>query len=76
MEWNNRDKYAAHITFVGDGVPVHHLSDDEFNDLFDQDVPGCFVCDRNRNEGSLSFSIFLRFCSTSSRRAVAQGCPI
>ena len=51
MEWKNRDKYAAHITSVGDGVPVHHLSDDVFNDLFDQDVPGCFVRDRNRNEG-------------------------
>ena len=46
MEWKNRGQYAPNV-FIGDGIPVHDLGDEEFNDLFEQSA---FVYDRNRNK--------------------------
>ncbi|CAE7805921.1 RE2, partial [Symbiodinium microadriaticum] len=44
-EWKNNLHYANQ-TSMGDGIPVHELDDDEYNELFDQKA---FVYDKTRN---------------------------
>lgn len=45
-EWKNHWHYVANATSMGDNVYVHHLDDDEFNDLLDS---GSFIYDPARN---------------------------
>ncbi|CAE7372712.1 AKR1 [Symbiodinium necroappetens] len=45
-EWKNNLHYVANQTSMGDGIPVHELDDDEYNELFDQKA---FVYDKTRN---------------------------
>eukprot|EP00439_Symbiodinium_sp_Y106_P020867 s7297_g2.t1 len=53
QEWKNNVHYVANHTSQGDGIPVHELDDEEYNQLFDEKA---FIYDPSRNRWDKGFA--------------------
>jgi len=53
QEWKNNVHYVANQTSQGDGIPVHELDDEEYNQLFDEKA---FIYDPSRNRWDKGFA--------------------